>query len=203
MKRKNYKNLHLEHTADYICFSQLSNADKKNLEDMGYAPLSLPYEVYGIDCSSLNRVRHGIGIRNQNGGVEFINFDLMRSPTTIHRKGISKIKDSNNKSNTCCVFANFLDFMAFSTMRKETAKVFPCGTFDHIILNHPRNVISFLVESEFYDHIHLFLPNTVAGKCLARTIMSRKTSITDWSCLYSHYKSLHSLLSFKHKKSKK
>lgn len=59
-KQKNGKALHLEHAAEEICFESLTVKDQEKLQEFGINPSSMPEEVYSIDCSSLNRVWHGI-----------------------------------------------------------------------------------------------------------------------------------------------
>lgn len=129
-KQKNGKALHLEHAAEEICFESLTVKDQEKLQEFGINPSSIPEEVYSIDCSSLNRVWHGIGMRNVHGGVEFISLTEMKRPTTIHRKGITLQPSKKGSVASCCLFSNFMDYLAYLSLSR-TAR-----------LHSPRNAIA-------------------------------------------------------------
>ena len=179
-KQKNGKALHLEHAAEEICFESLTVKDQEKLQEFGINPFSIPEEVYSIDCSSLNRVWHGIGMRNVHGGVEFISLTEMKRPTTIHRKGITLQPSKKGSVASCCLFSNFMDYLAYLSLSKDGKIALP-KECDCIILNHHFNLSHFLVESEEYEEVNLFLPNSSAGKVLTRTIMDRNPAAVDWS----------------------
>lgn len=65
----------LQYSSEYICFSAISESDKEKLLEKGYLASFFPSCVYAIDCKIFNHPHHGIGIRNINGGVEFLNFN--------------------------------------------------------------------------------------------------------------------------------
>lgn len=146
-KQKNGKALHLEHAAEEICFESLTVKDQEKLQEFGINPSSIPEEVYSIDCSSLNRVWHGIGMRNVHGGVEFISLTEMKRPTTIHRKGITLQPSKKGSVASCCLFSNFMDYLAYLSLSKDGKIALP-KECDCIILNHHFNLSHFLVESE-------------------------------------------------------
>lgn len=200
-KQKNGKALHLEHAAEEICFESLTVKDQEKLQEFGINPSSIPEEVYSIDCSSLNRVWHGIGIRNVHGGVEFISLTEMKRPTTIHRKGITLQPSKNGSVASCCLFSNFMDYLAYLSLSKDGKIALP-KECDCIILNHHFNLSHFLVESEEYEEVNLFLPNSSAGKVLTRTIMDRNPAAVDWSGSYIHFQSLRSYAYYKFIKNK-
>ena len=200
-KQKNGKALHLEHAAEEICFESLTVKDQEKLQEFGINPSSIPEEVYSIDCSSLNRVWHGIGMRNVHGGVEFISLTEMKRPTTIHRKGITLQPSKNGSVASCCLFSNFMDYLAYLSLSKDGKIALP-KECDCIILNHHFNLSHFLVESEEYEEVNLFLPNSSAGKVLTRTIMDRNPAAVDWSGSYIHFQSLRSYAYYKFIKNK-
>lgn len=144
-KQKNGKALHLEHAAEEICFESLTVKDQEKLQEFGINPSSIPEEVYSIDCSSLNRVWHGIGMRNVHGGVEFISLTEMKRPTTIHRKGITLQPSKKGSVASCCLFSNFMDYLAYLSLSKDGKIALP-KECDCIILNHHFNLSHFLVE---------------------------------------------------------
>lgn len=195
-KQKNGKALHLEHAAEEICFESLTVKDQEKLQEFGINPSSIPEEVYSIDCSSLNRVWHGIGMRNVHGGVEFISLTEMKRPTTIHRKGITLQPSKKDSVASCCLFSNFMDYLAYLSLSKDGKIALP-KECDCIILNHHFNLSHFLVESEEYEEVNLFLPNSSAGKVLTRTIMDRNPAAVDWSGSYIHFQSLRSYAYYK------
>ncbi len=200
-KQKNGKALHLEHAAEEICFESLTVKDQEKLQEFGINPSSIPEEVYSIDCSSLNRVWHGIGMRNVHGGVEFISLTEMKRPTTIHRKGITLQPSKKDSVASCCLFSNFMDYLAYLSLSKDGKIALP-KECDCIILNHHFNLSHFLVESEEYEEVNLFLPNSSAGKVLTRTIMDRNPAAVDWSGSYIHFQSLRSYAYYKFIKNK-
>lgn len=201
-KQKNGKALHLEHAAEEICFESLTVKDQEKLQEFGINPSSIPEEVYSIDCSSLNRVWHGIGMRNVHGGVEFISLTEMKRPTTIHRKGITLQPSKKDSVASCCLFSNFMDYLAYLSLSKDGKIALP-KECDCIILNHHFNLSHFLVESEEYEEVNLFLPNSSAGKVLTRTIMDRNPAAVDWSGSYIHFQSLRSYAYYKFIKTKR
>lgn len=200
-KQKDGKALHLEHAAEEICFESLTVKDQEKLQEFGINPSSIPEEVYSIDCSSLNRVWHGIGMRNVHGGVEFISLTEMKRPTTIHRKGITLQLSKKGSVASCCLFSNFMDYLAYLSLSKDGKIALP-KECDCIILNHHFNLSHFLVESEEYEEVNLFLPNSSAGKVLTRTIMDRNPAAVDWSGSYIHFQSLRSYAYYKFIKNK-
>lgn len=198
MKREK-KDLHLEYV-DYICFGSLSKDDRDLLAEKGFTPSSLPFSIYSIDLSNLGRLRHGIGMRNESGGVEFFSYGLTSHPVTIHDRGITIVKCNNRlKSHECCAFANFLDYMSYVSLHGRKRSTLPKNQ-DCIILNHPNNCMYFIMECEFYDKINLFLPNSIAGRTLAQTIVGRNPLSKSWSPLYGSYKSLSSFLEGKYRR---
>ena len=200
-KQKNGKALHLEHAAEEICFESLTVKDQEKLQEFGINPSSIPEEVYSIDCSSLNRVWHGIGMRNVHGGVEFISLTEMKRPTTIHRKGITLQLSKKGSVASCCLFSNFMDYLAYLSLSKDGKIALP-KECDCIILNHHFNLSHFLVESGENEEVNLFLPNSSAGKVLTRTIMDRNPAAVDWSGSYIHFQSLRSYAYYKFIKNK-
>lgn len=189
MNKTTNNKLHLEYVANCICFGPLTSEDKEALASKGLSITAIPVQVYSIELNYFNRLCHGIGMRNDRGGIEFINFESMNHPITIHSKGITVVRSGRLKSHGCCIFANFLDFLAYCTMSAQKSTELPRNQ-DCIICNHPRNCMYFIMESEFYGEINLFLPKSNAGKILAKTIMSRNSITKDWSSIYGQYKSL-------------
>lgn len=76
----------LQYSSEYICFSAISESDKEKLLEEGYLASFFPSCVYAIDCKIFNHPHHGIGIRNINGGVEFLNFNNMKDHISLHKE---------------------------------------------------------------------------------------------------------------------
>lgn len=201
-KKNKTRSLHLEHTAEHICFSSLIQEDQEMLRKEGLLPSAFSNDVYSIDCCSLNKVRHGIGVMNTNDGVEFWDYRQMKSPVTIHKKGISILPPGEDRASSCCVFATFMDYMAYKTIKKKEEDFLP-GEHDCIILNTPLNLSNFLVECSDYDNVYLLLPNSVAGKSLSQTIVGWHTSATDCSGEYVRFRNLFTYVRSKYKTKKK
>ncbi|MCW4075569.1 hypothetical protein [Segatella copri] len=140
-------------------------------------------------------------MRNVHGGVEFISLTEMKRPTTIHRKGITLQLSKKGSVASCCLFSNFMDYLAYLSLSKDGKIALP-KECDCIILNHHFNLSHFLVESEEYEEVNLFLPNSSAGKVLTRTIMDRNPAAVDWSGSYIHFQSLRSYAYYKFIKNK-
>lgn len=200
--RKNKNALLLEYVAPTICFGSLLKKDKDFLERTGICPSSLPMEIYAIDCNCLNRARHGIGMRNIHGGVEFISLKEMRKPATIHQKGIIVLRQGDSTAKECCLFENFMDYLAYLTLLEEGKMALPRNC-DCILLNHPHNLSHFLVESEDYETVNLLLTNTLVGRVIAKTVMDRSADVVDWSESYVHFQGLRSYAYYNHTKNSK
>lgn len=77
---------HAVGNADNIQIRTLSDATTARM--MGLDIKDLP-EMRSISCRFLSKTYHGVGVINQNNGIEFINQDLMDSPVTLSNTGIT------------------------------------------------------------------------------------------------------------------
>ncbi len=173
----------LQYSSEYICFSAISESDKEKLLEEGYLASFFPSCVYAIDCKIFNHPHHGIGIRNINGGVEFLNFNNMKDPISLHKRGISIIPSNNESKNRCILFLTITDYLAYKAL-VNLPVIFYDDNCDCIILNNHKNLGYFLVESEDYNIIDMFLPNTETGKTLTKTILDRNAAARDWAYTY-------------------
>ena len=146
-----------------------------------------------IDCKIFNHPHHGIGIRNINGGVEFLNFNNMKDPISLHKRGISIIPSNNESKNRCILFLTITDYLAYKAL-VNLPVIFYDDNCDCFILNNHKNLGYFLVESEDYNIIDMFLPNTETGKTLTKTILDRNAAARDWAYTYKDYTSLQTFL---------
>ena len=86
-----FRDLPLKYVKNYEYYGSLSNEDKDMLSSACIISDTLSDTVYSIDCVCFNKKRHGVGILNVNGGVEFINFNNMDTSTTLRAYGISVV----------------------------------------------------------------------------------------------------------------
>lgn len=96
------------------------------------------------------------------------------------------------KSESCCLFVDVFDYISYLNLLHEDAgKNIPCHC-DCYVLNDPRNFVSLLLQSDDYDKIYLFFPNTVYGSTLEQTISQRNPyRVVDASFYYKNYVSIY------------
>ena len=193
IKNMKRKNVFHQYSSECIWLSGISELDRKELLEEGYMASYFPDCIYTIDCKIFNHPHHGIGMRNINGGVEFLDFENMSNPITLHEKGISVITSANENKDRCNLFLSIADYLAFCAL-VSLPVIFYDGNSDSIILNNFENLSYFLVESEDYTEINLFMPNTESGKTLTKTILDRNVTARDWSYTYTDYSSLQTYL---------
>ncbi len=117
----------------------------------------------------------------------------MKNPITLHKRGISIIQSNNESKNRCNLFLTITDYLAYKALVKLPV-IFYDDNCDSIILNNHKNLGYFLVESEDYNIIDMFLPNTETGKTLTKTILDRNAAARDWTYTYKDYSSLQTFL---------
>lgn len=190
-----FRDLPLKYVKNYEYYGSLSNEDKDMLSSACIISDTLSDTVYSIDCVCFNKKRHGVGILNVNGGVEFINFNNMDTSTTLRAYGISVVPNNvGQQSKSCCLFQTIVDYMAYKTLLHYNINGMPKGC-DSIILNQCSNIVALVVESEDYDTIYTFFQNTELGVILARTLSSRNPmNVENREYLYQHHESLMSYL---------
>lgn len=169
----------------------------KELDDNGKALLSKlgvtvnkitePY-VVGVNFNLFGKDMSGIGMRNDNGGVEYVD-DVFNNPVTIGRRGLTTIKgDSTVTAKQCCIFSSFIDWLAYVDFPNKYIFGIPDNGLytDCYILNDPSNFLSLLIRSDLYTRVNLFMPVSDYGKVLTSTLESRHgRSIVDCSVFYA------------------
>lgn len=98
----------------------------------------------------------------------------------------------NTKSEACCLFADFLDYLSYQQMLKSGQdKNLPSGC-DCIVINHACNFIPAMLDSEEYNLIYCAFPNTAAGKVMEATVISRNIKrCKSLRNLYEGYRNLY------------
>lgn len=187
---KRVYDLSLKYMRNYKYFSRLTEEDEEQLKSVGISPNTLPDCVYSIDCICGNKLRHGIGVRNVKGGVEFINFDNMQDATTIKNCGISIIPASSDKSEDCCVFFSLRDYLVYNTLSLSCDTRLPTDC-DALLLSSSCNIIDLIVESEDYERVYTFLPNDDLGTIISKTMKQRNPmNVINYEFIYEPYKTL-------------
>ena len=98
------------------------------------------------------------------------------------------------RSKSCCLFADIADYIAFVRFSGETSNGQYPKCCDGIVLNDPRNFYSLLseIENSSYESFYCFFPNTVLGKTMEKTIISREEGrAVSMEKLFDGYVSLH------------
>ncbi len=94
-----------------------------------------------------------------------------------------------------CLFASFIDYLAYKTLCADERLSQRLGLIkcDCIVMNNPSNFIQMMIDSDGYDVVHCFFPNTISGEVMERSIMSRnphgvsETHIyAEVGCLYNY-----------------
>lgn len=139
---------------------------------LGIAIKDLP-EVHSVTCRFLSRVYHGVGVINQNKGIEFIPHDQVDSSVTLSSSGITFLPlNKDSRSRKLCVFFNVTDYVAYQTLQKSGFIRLPSDC-DAMIMSDVRNFIHISVEGDDYDMIYLYFPNDVLGRTITRTLKDR------------------------------
>lgn len=150
----------------------------------------LPSELRCVDLSYMNNFISGIGMRNKNGGMEFYNQHYFNSPVTIGAIGhtfIPRVKGVH--SNTCCIFSDFLDLIAFNIIQVSFPVTLPYHS-DIYIINNIQNFIPVLLASDEYQHVYCFLKHDEINRMMSLTLEGRNPRCEDRSCFYTKYNSL-------------
>lgn len=141
-------------------------------------------DVMGIDIKAHPAVRsisyrlfshtyHGVGIVNQNNGIEFINQNLTGSPVTLNNVGITFLPmKSGYKSSRLCVFYSLSDYLAYQTLQKNGYIRLPSDC-DAVIMSDVRNFAHIAIEGDDYDVVYLYFPNDVIGSTITQSLKDR------------------------------
>ncbi len=153
-----------------IRIGALKDAAVENIMGIDINELS---EVRSVSYRCLSKVYHGVGIVNQNHGVEFISQDLTDESITLNNSGITFLPiKKEHRSSRVCVFFNLSDYLAYQTLQKSGYIRLPSDC-DSIIMSDVRNFIHLAIEGDDYDTVYLYFPNDVIGNTITRTLKDR------------------------------
>lgn len=145
----------------------------------------------GVELECMNCVIHGISMKNLNGGLEIYSDKYCQSPVTFGNKGLTYVKSKGApKELHLILFADYIDFLAYKTLHDCLFKEIPeCS--DVLILNDVSNLTEMMKMLDSYDHFHLLLPLSIAGRTLSKTIEGlHESTTTNHSMKYSCFQRL-------------
>ena len=104
--------------SDNIHIKELTSPASETILNMDVKQLPAVHE---ISYRYLSKVYRGIGIINQNKGIEFICQELMESPVTLKSTGISLLPARKEKrSSRLCAFFDVMDYFAYLSLQANS-----------------------------------------------------------------------------------
>lgn len=129
--------------------------------------------VHEISYRYFSKVYRGIGIINQNKGIEFVSHELTAKPITLKNAGISFLPArKEQKSSRLCAFHDVTDYLAYLSLQDNGFIRLPSDC-DIIIMSDVRNFLHLLIEGDDYNRVYLFFPNDVTGNTIIQTLIDR------------------------------
>ena len=129
--------------------------------------------VQSVSYHLFSRTYHGVGVINQNNGIEFISQDMVDAPITLNKSGITFLPiKKEEKSKRLCVFFTLSDYLAYQTLQKNGYIRLPSDS-DAVIMSDVRNFIHIAIEGDDYEIVYLYFPNDVIGITITRTLKDR------------------------------
>lgn len=190
---------------------------QQSLSSFGLSYDNVSDVVVPTIVSLSNRTYHGVSFKNLAGGIEFFSPTLPLSysnqvndygifvrsilngsilPTiSIYHSSFSLFPASQSgRSRICCVFLDFLDYLAFLSLRSMGVLQRPVGS-DCLVLNSYSEFPNFILELDFYDKIYSFLPFSLIGRTMDKTLRSRhKSAVHQCVTFYRKYSTLKNYL---------
>lgn len=159
----------------------------------------VPSILQSVEFGSLGKLYQGFGIQNDMGGVEFFHPDYTKNPVTLRACGITTVLNPKVKdTQVCCLFYDFMDYLAYCSLQGSAELRLPYqGTC--IIMSHVKNFMHMVVDSDDYDEVYVFFPNTVVGETIALTLKQRnQKKVKNFSIFYKGYRNLSYFVKDKH-----
>lgn len=185
----NHKFSTFNYTADDIRLVGLNKADKHMLKNMGIS--RLPSCLSRVEFLCINKCYQGIGMKNDIGGYEVYNPEYMKHPFSLKTTATITLRPHKPKvESVCCLFYDILDYLAFWELKGMNHFHLPHGA-TCIIMSHVSNFMHMVVDSDDFDKVYLFFPNTDLGKTISKTLMHRNLrKVKNCDVLYKGHRNL-------------
>ncbi len=173
----------------------LCEKDKTMLRDYNLDEKVVEEYCSCVDFECMNRIFHGIAIRNMHNGFEFFNSEECKSPKTIGLSGLVVIVNSLKLyDRSCLLFENFVDLLAYLTLKKHKLLgryIKISSECDYIVLNDTSNYSYLIEKTKEYSHFYCFFSHTILGETLTLSLTSLYLYKTkDCSKLYSRCRTI-------------
>jgi hypothetical protein len=186
----------LRNLAAPIGAGKLSPEAEKEIKDFHKFLKSLaenlsPEDLMEIQILEKYGARYGIGVKNCNKGIEFLDYTDGKTKT-INTPGITIIHNDQDFADVCCVFYDLKDYIAFKNIEKSNIiKVPDYGAA--MILSSVKQFPQVSVECDMYEKIFSYMPNNDTGRIITETLLARHDGkrLKDKSVLYKSYKNLY------------
>ena len=167
----------------------LNKADKQMLKDMGFS--RLPSSLSRVEFLCVNKCYQGIGMKNDIGGYEVFNPEYAQCPFSLKTTATITLRPYKPKGlQVCCLFYDFLDYLAFWELKGMNHFHLPQSA-TCIIMSHVSNFMHMVVDSDDFDEVYLFFPNTDLGKTISKTLQHRNHRKTkNCDVLYKGHRNL-------------
>lgn len=175
-----------------IEISNLSPEDEKILNSFGIKGKNCLSGLFSMELYSLSGVEKGIGMINTNYGYEFLNQNTKKQQFGLAKTGYVFIGVQGKKrTQDCCVFYDLKDYLSYLGINQNSPLSLPKGT-DCFILCGAINYFGLVVDTDEYENINVFMPNSVFGKSLVKTMQERNPNhIKNFDVFYGGYKTLY------------
>lgn len=152
----------------------LSSKSMEIFASLGIKNEYLPFDLRGFDIFYAGNVVHGVGVVNPSGGIEYVSDDLGRPSHSIGEKCHFKIysKGKENRTESCCVFFDFLDYIAYIIISRIHMFGLPAAA-DCFILSSIKHYHKMVIETDLYSKILLFFPKNDFGRTMALSMKQR------------------------------
>lgn len=154
------------------------------LESLHIHRESLPEEIKRFEILLKTRCINGVGFWNENGGIAFYS-PLIGGIATIGEEGLTMIySKKNQKSQSICVFENFLDYLSYRMLMSLDKRHIDS---DVLILNSVCNFLNSMFECENYKHVLCFFrKGEESSEVMSETFTRRMVGVSkDMSYIYS------------------
>lgn len=180
-----------------ISYNDQSGTDfRKMLRSQGFAYPRLPKTLFQAKLTIPMEARsvNGIALKNTLGGFEFYSAQLAPAPVTVNTPGYLFFPAvRGQKTRSCCIFKDFLDYMSYITLTYEDKLTLPVGC-DCFVLNNIKNFPTLILDIEEYENIYCLFPTDDLSVVMFNTLKTRNplrvhllaNSYSSSGSLYNH-----------------